>query len=486
MHRRFSVACLLVGLAVVARLPAMAHAKNVGQAYDGLPGLHRVPIAEPSDARLTAALSMGYGVTEARAGESAAHQRISTIAAIGVSPLPHLQLAMSAAARYDHHPDDGQGSDSGTVIDPRASARWVETFDPSFALGLEIGAWFPGSEDAARTLRATSPHAALVGTLRAEALTLGGRAGYRLDRSARAAPAVAQLRPGDRLALGLSDFDAALVGLGAAYAVGDVQLLAEGSAELLLGEGAPALLDSPIGASGGARYAVNDVWSIELIGEASFSGRPALAAGRPLVPVQPRFAAFAGVRFRWPFAQPDLAPDLGPAPAPAPLLIDLRIDVRYSASSEAGPPRATLEQDGKQRVATAINASELAFEGITPGKARLSVEAEGYTPALREIEIDAATSPQRVTVELVAIAPQAQLRGLVRSLGGRGLRARIRVDPLGIEVLADEAGFFELDVPAGRYEVQIQAEGYQAQQKRVVVEKDGVVILNADLLPKEP
>jgi hypothetical protein len=463
----------------------MAHATNVGQAQDGLPGLHRVPIAEPSAAPLTAALSMGYGVTEAGAGERAGHQRISTIAAIGVSPLPRLQLGLSAVARYDQHPDDGQGSDSGTVVDPRVSARWVESLGQRFALGLELGAWFPGTEDAARTLRATSPHAALLGTLQAGPLTVGARAGYRLDRSAKAAPALAELRPGDRLALGLSDFDAALVGLGAAYAVGDAQLLAEVNTELLLGGGAPPLLESPIGVSAGARYALDDVWSLELISEASLSGRPTLAAGRPLVPVQPRFAAFAGVRFRWPFAEPELAPDVGPAPAAAPLAIDLRIDVRYSVPRDKAPPRATLEQDGKERAATEIGTGELAFEDVTPGKARLRVVAEGYEPAIREIEIDGATSPQRVAVELLAIAPQAQLRGLVRSYGGRGLPARIRVEPLGVEVVTDEAGFFELDVPAGRFEVHIQAEGYQSQQKSVVVEKDGVVILNADLM-KEP
>src|SRR3712207_1838353 len=112
MHRCFSVACLMVGLTVFARSPALAHATNVGQAYDALPGLHRVPLAEPSDAAFVAALSMGYGVTEARQGESAAHQRVSTIAAIGVAPLPRLQFAFSASARYDRHPSDAQGSDS--------------------------------------------------------------------------------------------------------------------------------------------------------------------------------------------------------------------------------------------------------------------------------------------------------------------------------------------------------------------------------------
>jgi hypothetical protein len=483
MHRCFSVTCLSAGLAVFAWSPERAHATNVGQAYDALPGLHRVPLAEPSDARISAALSLGYGVTGASAGESGSHQRVSTIAAIGLAPLPRLQFALSAAARYDHHPSDDQGSDSGTVLDPKVSARWVQPLDERFALGFELGAWFPGTEEAARTLRATSPHAALLGTFGTGPLTIGARAGYRLDRSAKARPDIPQLRAGDRFALGLSDFDAALLGVGAAYRIGPAQLFLEGSADLLLGVGAPPLLDSPIGACLGSRYALDDNWSVELLGEASLSARPTLAAGAPLVPIQPRFAVFAGVRFRWPVTA-DVAPEPEPAPAPAAVLIQLRVAVRHPMRSDAAEPRATLQQNGKELSAVPVGADELAFDGLSPGKATLRVVAEGYEPSVQEIEISS-LGPQRVQVDLEAIGPQAQIRGLVRSFGGRGLRAHIRVEPLGLDAAADEAGFFELDVPPGRYDVHIEADGYRPQQKSVVVEKDGVIILNADLL-KEP
>jgi hypothetical protein len=485
MHRHFSVACLIVGSAVFARSPENAYAANVGQAYDALPGLHRVPLAEPSDARVSAALSMGYGVTEAGAGESGTHQRISTIAAIGVAPLPRLQFGLSAAARYDHHPSDDRGSDSGTVLDPTVSARWVQPLAERFALGFELGAWFPGTEEAARTLRATSPHAALLGTFGAGPLTIGARAGYRFDRSAKAMPDIPELRAGDRLALGLSDFDAALLGMGAAYRIGPAQLFLEGSADLLLGADAPPVLDGPIGASLGGRYSLDDNWSVELLGEGSLSGRPTLAASAPLVPVQPRFAVFAGVRFRLPVTA-NAVPEPGPEPAtaPAPVLIQLRVTVRHPIDSDGAPLRATLQQNGKELSAARVAPDELAFDGVSPGKATLRVAAEGYQPSIREIEISG-LGPQRMQVELEAIGPQAQIRGLVRSLGGRGLLAHIRVEPLGLDATADEAGFFELDVPAGRYLVQIEAAGYRAQQKSVVVEKNGVIILNADLL-KEP
>jgi Carboxypeptidase regulatory-like domain len=487
MQRRFIVSCLSLGPAVLAGAPASARAANVGQAYDALPGLHRVPVAEPSSARVAAALSMGYGVTEARAGESAGHQRLSTIAAIGVAPLPRLQFALSAAARYDHHPNDDEGSDSGTVLDPRVSARWVEPLSASFALGFELGAWFPGTESAARTLRATTPHAAVLGTLSWGPLTFGVRGGYQLDRSAKAAPPDAErLRAGDRLALGLSDFDAALLGVGAVYRIGDLQLFAEASAELLLGGEAPPLRQSPIGASAGARYAMSERWSLELLGESSFSARPALGSSEPLVPVQPRYAAFAGVRFRWPASESE-SPRAAEPPrlaTPTPELVDVRVDVHFSVPDDSVAARATLQQNGAEQSGVAVGAGQFEFRGVKPGKVTLSVVAEGYEPSLQEVELTRG-SPLRVSVELRAIAPQAQLRGLVRSFGGRALAAHVTVEPLGRQAVTDAAGFFELDVPAGRYEVRIEAAGYRPQRKSVVVEKDGVVILNADLT-KEP
>jgi hypothetical protein len=486
MHGRFSLGCFLACLAFLAWPPANARAANVGLASDALPGLHRVPLAEPSDARVTAALTIGYGVTKATASESGSHQRISTTLAVGVAPLPRLQFALSAAGRYDHHPNDAQGSDSGTVLDPRLSARWVQPWGEMARLGFELGAWFPGSEDASRTLAATSPHAALLATLRWGLLSVGLRGGYRLDRSAEAQPELERLRAGDRLALGLSDFNAALAGVGLAYSVGDVQLFAESSAELLVGAAAPPLHQSPMAASVGGRYAVDEQWSLELLGEASFSARPALGVDDPLVPVQPRLAAFAGVRFSLPGAAPVAAPAPARGPEPAQASIDLHVDVSYPLPEGDVAIQATLEQDGKPFTITRIGAGELTFSRVAAGPATLSLVAEGYERSQQLLRIEAVGArAQRVRVTLTALKPRAQLRGLVRSFGGQGLSARVRVEPLGIEAVTDDAGFFELDVPAGSYEVRIQSAGYRPQQKKVVVETDGVVILNADLL-KEP
>jgi hypothetical protein len=195
---------------------------------------------------------------------------------------------------------------------------------------------------------------------------------------------------------------------------------------------------------------------------------------------------FAGVRFSLPDADP--APPVAPEPPRAAIAasVDLRVEVSYPGSDAGVSVQATLEQNGRQFTQSRIGSGELVLQGAAPGPATLILVAEGYERSEQSVLLEArGTGAQRLQVALRALLPQAQLRGLVRSFGGQGLPARIRVEPLGIEAATDAEGFFELDVPAGRYEVRIQAKGYRPQQKSVVVEKDGVVILNADLL-KEP
>jgi len=89
-------------------------------------------------------------------------------------------------------------------------------------------------------------------------------------------------------------------------------------------------------------------------------------------------------------------------------------------------------------------------------------------------------------VKLAPAPPTGQVRGLVRSFSGAGLRARIRIEPLGKEIQTDAAGNFQLDVPPGTYEVVVEASGHAAQRRHVQVPEDGVVILNADLLRGAP
>jgi hypothetical protein len=115
-----------------------------------------------------------------------------------------------------------------------------------------------------------------------------------------------------------------------------------------------------------------------------------------------------------------------------------------------------------------------------PGQGSVHVEAEGFEPLERTFVVTRG-EPATIELQLSPAAPPAQLRGLVRSFGGIGLKANIVVEPLGTSLTTDDQGFFSVDVPPGSYEVVITADGYQEQRRKVEVEEEGVTILNADL-----
>ncbi|MEO8180943.1 MAG: carboxypeptidase regulatory-like domain-containing protein [Deltaproteobacteria bacterium] len=483
MYQPRCIGALVVGGGILASSLAEGQA-IVGSAYDALPGLYRVPVAELAPAHLSGALSVGYGITEAQPSETGAHQRLSFTPAVSVVPIPRLQLSVRSDIRYDRHPDDGHGQDSGTTLAPTFAARWVQPVSASVALGVELGVWLPGTEALSPTLEAASPHALLFGTMRRGPITLTSHVGYRIDRSRAASPDLEGIRAGDRLALGLSDFDAGLAAIGMAYFLGRSWLFAELRSDILLGSGAPPFLESPLAAAAGARYHVSDSWTLELLASASLSKRPALAAADPLVPVEPRLAALAGIRVHWPVVmQPSRSlprPDTeARRERVAPKLASIQLSVRL-APAKPSTIAATLSRDGRDYPLASRGEGEFELADVPSGSVTLRVSAEGYRESVASIEVPE-TGVQRLEIELQA-ALRAQVRGLVRSLDGRSLQAHIRIEPLALVGKTDADGFFELDVPPGKYSVTVEAEGFRAQKRDVVLERDAVVVLNADLL----
>src|SRR4029079_621747 len=136
-------------------------------------------------------------ITEAQPSETGSHRRMSTSAAVSVVPTPRLQLSLRSDARYDRHPNDGYGEDSGVTLAPTIAARWITTLSSSFAFGVDAGLWFPGTESLSPALKAASPHAALVGTARTGPVAVTALCGYRLDRSKAASPDLDGMRAGD-------------------------------------------------------------------------------------------------------------------------------------------------------------------------------------------------------------------------------------------------------------------------------------------------
>jgi hypothetical protein len=148
---------------------------------------------------------------------------------------------------------------------------------------------------------------------------------------------------------------------------------------------------------------------------------------------------------------------------------------------------ATVEiVEGEQ--ATAVPHGQLEsyrLEQIAPARAILRVSAARLQTHTQAIELKPG-KPLLVDVKLMPAPPTGQVRGLVRSFSGVGLRARIRIEPLGKEVQTDAGGNFQLDVAPGTYDVVVEASGHAPQRRHVQVPEDGVVILNADLLRGSP
>jgi hypothetical protein len=92
--------------------------------------------------------------------------------------------------------------------------------------------------------------------------------------------------------------------------------------------------------------------------------------------------------------------------------------------------------------------------------------------------------PLKLDLVLTAVPPPSQVRGLIRSLNGQAIVAKIRVEPAGIEAVTDAGGAFQVDLPPGSYDVVIEAPGFATQRRHVTVEPQGVVVLNAELVRK--
>jgi hypothetical protein len=474
----------LVGLALscLAADPAQA-AKEEGVASDAQPGLPRVAVAEPAKPALAA--TVGYGFTEAQGDGDGAHHRLSLRLAAAAALLPWLNVGPVIDGRYDLHADD-----SGAVFDPALAIRGVASVG-DLRLGAELRAWAPGAESASTVLKALSLDArALVGVSLGSA-NIAAIGGYRLDRSAEAGETAPRLGFGDRVALGLSDFDAVLVGVGSGIFFGNTELLVEVSGDLLVGGDAPPLLESPLRATTGVRHALSKQLSAEFLVNVSLSGRPELLPSSPLVPIEPRVSAFAGIRYAFGGeADAKPAPEAPPPPAEAvapPVSTATDAPVEVVVVDDQGVPvenaKVSVTIAGAKRELLRDASGSYRDDHVPPGTGVLTVEAVGFEPLELPVKTQAGT-PLKVEMKLTALPPPSQIRGVVRSFSGQGLAARVRVAPLGLEATTDPAGAFQIDVPPGAYEVTIEAESYESQQRQVRVDPQGVVILNADLVKK--
>jgi hypothetical protein len=475
-------ALVLASGAVVRAEPAT----RPGTASDAQPGIFRVPVAAHTEP--AAALSVGYGYTEELAGSAGPSHRVGGRLAGALGVLPWLNAGAVFNARHDRH-----SGDSGTLIDGGVALRGAAAVG-KLRLGGELFAWVPGSEDASTTFRATSLDARLLFGVDLGGAMVALTGGYRLDRGAEAGERAPRLGFGDRAALGLSDFDAVLAGVGASIPVGPLAILAEVSGSVLIGGGAPPFAESPLHATAGGRWSVSERLALELLVDGELGKRPAVGPLEPLVPIDPRVTGLVGLRYRFtadrattptaerPRPAPGLvvAPQLPPPPTDAPLEVVL--------TDEEGVPvrgaEVVVKAGERTDPLTGDDAGHYRNEHVPKGPAKLVVKAPGYEPYERDVIVEAGKSVHLPT-KLKSLPPPSQVRGVVRSFGGQVLVAKVRVSPLGVETTTDENGAFQVDVAPGSYEVTIEAAGYESQRRQVKVDAQGVVILNADLVRKK-
>jgi len=507
---------LLVGglFAAAAGGPCPLAGAQVGESANGLPGLVRVPSHEPraSDRPVTLAGTAGYGFTESvLPGGGDRHHQLSGSLGLGWRPFPWLGASVSVDARYDRHTGDRpELEDDGLVGVPTLALRAGHALTDSVSLGAQVAVWFPGQDAPSIVGDAISADVEAFTTVHpSDAVSLAVRAGWRFDESPDSVERPQDLSAPDRMALGVSDADAVLLGVGVSARLRpDLEVLAETTWDLLVGEAAPAAGASPLRLSGGIRFrplsgAQRDRLELQALLEGHLGGRPDLSdPDGPLVPVEPRVRAVLGLtaRLGGPSPEPaESAPDDAPqAPVPlAPPPATLRVAV---VDAETGEPldgavaETTLadpEVRGEGRRATAPLEQDAAGPGILVGanlvaaRWTLAIARDGYEPQERTV----ALLPGEVLPVRVALAPipppappAGELRGVVRSYSGRSIDATVRVEGLDeASARTDGNGVFELTLPPGEHTVIIEASRYRTQARRVQVEDGGVTILNADL-----
>ncbi len=414
----------------------------VGDSAAGLPGLHRVAAAAHTPSLAVVNLSAGYGFTGAVLDDRDAHHRTSGSLAVGIRPLPWLGFAVRLDSRYDRHSAASVADDDSMVTEPRLTARAIRRMSPTWNVGGELRMWVPPSGSGpSLDFAATTADLVMLSTVMPdERVTLAVNLGFRLDRSAASVAEADRLSRADRMSLGVSDSDAVLLGLGGAWRSGPLELFAEGSWDVLIGEGAPAPLSSPLRLGAGARLQLHTAVQLQFLAETSPGRRPLIETGQPLVPVEPGIQVMAAVAYHSRAAKKTPPAAAVPMPEPAP---------------EAPEP-------------VAIEPFEL--------------------PVVEPPDLDdvvAADAAQEADDEVLSIYIPGYLRGATQSFQGQVIAATsIRIEPLDIDVPVAEDGTFEIELPPGSYTVVITAPGFVDQRLETVIESDAVRIVNVDLRRK--
>ena len=499
-HRVFILtATAILYCSVVAR-PGFCEGRadaGAGVTSDGQHGIYRLLLPESPERHLSLVLNGGYGFTESVGPVSGTHHRMLGGFAIGASPLHWLGISIGLDGFRDSHPADDNGEDATAVGAPYMLLRGGHRIGDVVQLGAALKLTVPGQNAPSMKFSASTLDASLTFAvspwIKPWALLIS--AGYRMDNSANVAPDARSLRPGDRLSLSFSDFDAVRLGIGASVAIRKASLFAELVADLLVGDGAPTSA-SPIHLTVGGRFAVTKGLDLSLVVDPLVSKRPPVGPTDAFAPTPARLSVTAGLAYTFgfdkqappsdePVAEPETVEPI-PETVPAPESAKTRLTgtVQDEEGHAVGGASVTLVVADQTFNTESDAEGNYAFENVPVGKGTLTVETYGFTPLTSEIELSA-TQPTRAPEVLVRppLERATQIKGLVRSIEGDPLAAKVAISPGGLIVHTDKDGYFLQDLSAGTYTVKITSPGFRAQKKRVHIENESVTILNVELTP---
>jgi len=146
-------------------------------------------------------------------------------------------------------------------------------------------------------------------------------------------------------------------------------------------------------------------------------------------------------------------------------------EARASREPEAEPDAEPEAESDPEPAAEPAPAPEPAPEPLPDPEAGL-VEPEPVAPAAAA----AAAAPSNEA--------QGQIQGNIRSFDGQPLQATVTVYPANLKATSNAEGEFEISIKPGRYTVRLRAFGYKSQNRTVVVQENGVTVLNAELRKK--
>ncbi len=96
-------------------------------------------------------------------------------------------------------------------------------------------------------------------------------------------------------------------------------------------------------------------------------------------------------------------------------------------------------------------------------------------------------APAEAPAPIVSAPPtegDGTIQGNIRGFDGTALQATVTVYPINLKATTDAEGSFELNLKAGRYTVRLRAFGHASQNRTVIVNENGVTVLNAELRKK--